>query len=144
MTREEYEARRRRLDEQRKAGLELIEASYQAQLHALEQLWSSGSAAPAPPAPQPVNPAPPPESPVPRRRHGQVYDDVVKLYWKLPAEFDRNDVCQALGYEPDRNSLFRILNDLVEKGSLVVAQRGGGRVPTRYSRPGTPPAAPHE
>jgi hypothetical protein len=73
-----------------------------------------------------------------------VYEDVMALYWKLPAEFDRNDVCQALGYEPDRNTLFRILTELVQDGKLVMTQRGGGRVPTRYSRPGagsrTPPA----
>jgi len=53
--------------------------------------------------------------------------------------FDRNDVCQALGYEPDRNSLFRILNELVQDGRLLIVQRGGGRVPTRYSRPETQP-----
>ncbi|HEX3127894.1 MAG TPA: hypothetical protein VH394_11245 [Thermoanaerobaculia bacterium] len=139
MTREEYEARKRQLEEERRAGVELVEASYQVQLRALETLWAGGSQTPA----REPSQAPPPQ-PAPRRRLGQVYEDVMALYWKLPAEFDRNDVCQALGYEPDRNTLFRILTELVQDGKLVMTQRGGGRVPTRYSRPGagsrTPPA----
>jgi hypothetical protein len=54
MTRDEYEARKRRLEEERQAGIELLEAGHQAQLRALELVWmlSSGEQATLPPPPQ--------------------------------------------------------------------------------------------
>lgn len=45
MTREEYEARRRRLDEELRAALEMVKAGHQAQVQALDLLWRIGSAA---------------------------------------------------------------------------------------------------
>lgn len=48
MTRQEYEERRRRLDEELSAGRELLEASHRAQVRALDLHWAAeqGSAAP--------------------------------------------------------------------------------------------------
>ncbi len=137
MTQAQYENHRKRLDDERKAALELIEASYQTQLRALElvKLGSlqeplSGSAILSPAAPAAVLPAPE----EPRVRMGQLHADVVRVYWSLPEVFDRNDVCRALGYDPPRNSLFRVLNELVDGGTLRVVRIGLGRVATRYLR----------
>ena len=62
MTREEYEERRRRLDEELRAGRELLEASHRAQVRALDLHWAAeqGSAVPdLPPAEKrPRRPAP--------------------------------------------------------------------------------------
>ncbi len=134
MTQAEYDSRRKRLDDERKAGLELIEAAYQTQLRALD-LVRMGS--PDEPSPSLAPPSPPPHatpSPAPVRI-GQLYDEVIRLYRELPEVFDRNDVRRALGYEPPRNSLFRVLTELVGNGALRVVQRGAGRGATRYSRP---------
>jgi hypothetical protein len=50
MTRQEYEERRRRLDDELRAGQELLEASHRAQVRALDQHWAAeeGSAVPVP------------------------------------------------------------------------------------------------
>lgn len=60
MTRQEYEERRRRLDEELRTGRELLEASHQAQVRALDLHWAAeeGGATPA---------APPTEEKRPRR-----------------------------------------------------------------------------
>jgi hypothetical protein len=143
MTREEYELRKLRLKEERQAGLELVEACYQAQLRALEMVWGSGPGQQAPVVSSASQSPAPATQPAPRRKLGQVYNDVIGVYWKLPQTFDRNDVCRALGYEPDRNTLFRILAELVQDGRLLIARRGGGRVPTTYSRPEAAPGTSH-
>jgi hypothetical protein len=145
MTRDEYEARKRRLEDERQAGIELIEAGHQAQLRALELVWmlSSGEQATLPPPPRSLKKPVPAPAPAPARpKLKQVSDDVLAVFWDLPGELDRHDVCRAIGYDPPRNALFRVLNGLVEDGYLHVAEPGVGRVPTRYSRVAQPPAKP--
>ena len=39
MTREEYEARKRRLEGDLRSGMELLEAAFQTQFRALEMVW---------------------------------------------------------------------------------------------------------
>jgi hypothetical protein len=44
----------------------------------------------------------------------------------LPAVFDRNDICRAIGYEPDRGSLYRTFKGLIEEGVIpFIAQAHG-------------------
>ncbi len=147
MTREEYETRRQRIEEEARTGAELLRAACQAQLRALEVLWLTTSGEPArltpPPAtgqrPSPASnaaSAAPPAPAEPRRSLGRVFQDLVKVLPQLPEVFDRNDACRALGYEPDRTALYRILNELVRDGKLRVASRGEGRKPARYFRSG--------
>ncbi len=146
MTREDYERRKQRLEEQYQASLELIQAAHRAQVRALELIWlTSGDgevdvsriaeALPSrPPEPAPTPPAPAPQPAQVRRSLPEVQEDVLARLGQCPETFDRNDVCQALGYEPDRNSLYKVLRQLVTDGALSVEAPGGGQTPTVYRR----------
>jgi hypothetical protein len=134
MTRDEYERRKRRLEEQHREGVALLEAAYRQQLRALELVWMTNEE--VLPAPPPEAPAPPPPSPPPRRPAWALIEDLERVLPGLPETFDRNDVCRAIGYEPDRGTLFRILQDLVVDGVLVLQQRGSGKHPSVYRKAG--------
>ncbi|MEA2600698.1 MAG: hypothetical protein QOF89_1690 [Acidobacteriota bacterium] len=142
MTRDEYEQRKRRLEEEWRAGVELLDKAYRHQLRALELVWTATdegpaeiprpAAAPTPPAaPDPAAPARPA-----RREAGALLQDVRSALARLPEVFDRNDVCEALGYEPDRSSLFRVLQELERQGELTLESRGSGQVTTLYRHAG--------
>ncbi len=155
MTRDEYETRKRRLDEQLRAGVELLEAAHRYQVRALDLVWTMTTAEelisfPLPPAegiprpePQPAAaPAPAPAPPPKPRRRGdwELQNEVEAALARVPDVFDRNDICQALGYDPDRATLYRALLLLTEKGLTVIEARGDGRRPTRYRKTGRGPA----
>jgi hypothetical protein len=137
MTRDEYEVRKRRLEDELRSSMELLQAAFQTQLRALEMVWMGFSGEPvSTPPPAPLSVAVPdavPAHPV-RRRLGQIYADVEAALPQLPEVFDRNHVRQRLGYEPDRVALYRVLNELVAAGSLRVEVRGGGQTPSTYRR----------
>lgn len=142
MTHNEYEHYRRRLDEELASGIELLKAAHAQQVHALELVWKMGSreesgraTAPAPGLGAPAAPAQP--SRPSRRRAWELIDDVVAVLPRLPEVFDRGAVIQALGYKPDRSSLFRVLQELVHQGAIVQVSLGAGRIPTTYRRAGT-------
>ncbi|MFY9822375.1 MAG: hypothetical protein WAM82_13410 [Thermoanaerobaculia bacterium] len=149
MTRDEYEQRKRRLEEELQAGMELLATAHRHQVRALELVWAAtggdGVAIPppvlAPPALQgsdaPAVPAPAAAPPQPRRRGPwELLEDVEAALPKLPDVFDRNDICRALGYEPDRGSLYRTVQLLKQDGLLAVKQRGAGKTPTSYRKTG--------
>ncbi|HKH44411.1 MAG TPA: hypothetical protein VKM72_07095 [Thermoanaerobaculia bacterium] len=154
MTREQYEQRKRRLEEQLRAGIQLLESAHQAQVRALDLVWmlqaeelaaglvgeTAAFVSPeptSPPAPAKQEPLPAP-SPPRRRGPGDLAEDVRAALSRLPHRFTRGDMCAALGYEPDRGSLYRILQDLALKGTLHIESVGFGRRPTIYSNPGAP------
>lgn len=145
MTHNEYEHYRRRLDEQLHSGIELLKAAHAQQVHALELVWKMGSSeepvravASAPPQNAPLAAAAPAQPSRPSRRGAwELTDDVKAALPRLPEVFDRKAVIQALGYEPDRSSLYRILKDLAHEGIIVQMSIGEGRVPTTYRRAGT-------
>src|SRR6185295_8360345 len=151
MTREEYEDRRRRLDEQLRAGVELLEAAHRQQARALDLVWMTTAdeavalprflEAPSRPEAQPAAaPAQAPPGPPPRparRAPWQLQGEVEAALAHVPDVFDRNDLCRALGYEADRASLYRTLWDLVRKGVLALEDRGRGRTPSTYRKTGT-------
>jgi hypothetical protein len=141
MTREQYEDQKRRLAEQHRSLVEIVDSAYQSQLRALEMVWRmlSGEGggevrpAPAPAAapPQPVAPAPPPRQ---RRKAGELEEEVLGVFLQLPEIFDFTDVCRLLGYTPDRGSLYRVLQELLQSGELSLVSRGSGIRPARYRR----------
>jgi hypothetical protein len=143
MTREEYEERKRRLDEQLRAGFELLEAAHQQQVRALDLVWMS-TADEAVPLPRfPAEASRPEDQPAaasaqasqPARRSGwQIQGDIEAALAQVPEVFDRNDLCRTLGYEPDRAFLYRTLWDLIGKGVLALQDRGSGRTPSRYRK----------
>jgi len=137
MTREDYEEQKRRLAEQHRALLEMVEAAHQTQLRALEIVWRmmSGEGSAEALLPRPAAAVPPPAPPAKRRQKaGELYNDVVAALPRLSEPFTQSDVCAVIGYTPDRGSLYRTLQDLRLEGSLDVQSSGSGSQPTRYRR----------
>ena len=137
MTRDEYERRKQRIEEQRRAGIELMESAYRAQIRALDLVWmvQAEEDAEAPPPPPAQEPLRPPDKPR-RRSAPEVDDDVREAFASLPETFTRRDVCEALGYEPDRGALYRSLQLLTRSGDLRIETPGGGQRATIYRKTG--------
>jgi hypothetical protein len=142
MTREDYEEQKRRLVEQRRALLEMVETAHQYQLQALDAVWRMMSgegpgglfpAAPGPPSPQPA-PA------RPRLGPGQLYNDVLRALPQLPDPFIYSDVYKAIGYELDRGTLLRTLHELKNDGCVAIHSTGAGNRAMRF-RWARPPVA---
>src|SRR4051794_37322034 len=113
MTRDEYEQRKRRLEEELQAGMELLATAHRHQVRALELVWAAtgGDGVTTPPPVLavagfgPVTPAAPASAAAPpqvaRRGPWELLEDVKVALGEVPEVFDRNDICRALGYEPD-------------------------------------------
>jgi hypothetical protein len=152
MTHNEYEQSKRRLEEARRAGAELVEAAFQAQIRALEMVWmlqggilegTPSLSVPAVAAAASVAPQPPAPSERPRKRSFEEVDTDVRAHLgRLPESFTRRDVCRILGYEPERGALYRCLKTLTREARLRIEQKGEGQRATVYLRvgPGSPPA----
>jgi hypothetical protein len=136
MTRSEYEARRRRLDEELRAVLEAVQTGHQARVQLLELMWgmsSTGGPEPeTPPAPKP--PEPEPDFRPRRRGPGELLDGIMEILPGLPELFTKDDIEKALGERIDRASLLRILRGLEQDGWLRTETPGRGRYPTVYRR----------
>jgi hypothetical protein len=150
MTREEYEERRQRLDEELHIGIEMLEAGHRAQVKALDLAWRSeqeGSAVPVPaPQPPPARAAKPVAKPKPSKRRRRVPGELTQAVFgalrELPERFTKDDVCQTLGEEIDRRVLQRALMSLVRARWLAMEEDGRGRHPIVYRRLQMPAAAP--
>lgn len=162
MTREEYDERKRLIEEQHRATIELIEAGRQAQLRALDLVWLTGAEgggsflprievqAPGRPvrllesgASAEKSSAEPEPPPAPARRRG-VYELLEKIEAVLPSVpevFDYRDLCRALGFEPDRSAVRRNLQLLVDEEILGKEGTSSGRFRLLY-RKLAPSAAP--
>ncbi len=125
----EYQRRRRQLDEELRAGIEMLQEGHRAKVEALDSLWlKAGEEAPAAP-PEPLASTPPhPE----RREAGDLRDDVLAALAAVGDEFEKRDLCRALGYTPNRTSLYRVLWDLQGEGRIEPLRLGRGRRSTRY------------
>jgi len=129
MTPEEYELRMQRLEEDRRSAHEMVEAGYSQQFQALERLRNgdSGQAGQVSAAWAPAKPA--------RRRYpGELFLEVQAALAEMPEIFDRNHVCKAIGYEPDRGTLHRTLGELVTGGFIVQHALGQSKVATKYRK----------
>ena len=129
MTRDEYEASKARIEEHLRAGVELLQAAYRQQMEALDLVWRAGTEEPMPSVPARVE-----EVPIRRRHAGELFCEVRDALSNLPEVFHRGDICDQLGYQPDRGSLFRALREMVEEGLLTIESRGDNRRPTLYRR----------
>ena len=69
-----------------------------------------------------------------RQKAGELYHDVLAALPGLPEPFTQSNVCQAIGYAPDRGSLYRVLQELRIEGSLAIQSSGSGSQPTRYRK----------
>jgi hypothetical protein len=145
MTRDEYERHLRRLEEQLRVGMELLQASYRHQVGAVELIWrmtsGEGASLPSRPAetaavPQAQAAARPPAAQARPSRRGawDLYRDLCEALPRVPEVFDTNDLRKALGYEPNRSSLHRALRELVDDGFLTLQSHGRGKTPTSYKK----------
>jgi hypothetical protein len=128
----EYEQLKAHLEEQRRIGVDLVERAYEAQMRALEMIRTlqGGAGLVAPPA-QATPPGPE------RSRHKtatEVTSDIVKIYGSLPERFSRREICEALGYEPDRGVLYKALQELVKLNYTVVETKGKGQTATVFRK----------
>jgi hypothetical protein len=138
MTHDEYEHSKLRLEEQRRSGVELVEAAYQAQIRALDLVWMlQGGVGPVALPSGASIPAPAPPAERPRRRSGpEVDEDVRAAFPRLPERFTRREVCEALGYEPDRGALYRVLQTLKTEALVRIESAGEGQRATVYRKTG--------
>jgi hypothetical protein len=145
----EYERRRRALEEQCHADLELVRSAYEAKIRALETLWlispevsalPAGSAALLPAktssseAPSSLQPEQTPAPPAPATVRGQARAEIEAALPSLPEIFNKQDIVRALGYEPSRPTLNRAFSHLLQCGRIVVAKAGLGNTPSTYRR----------
>lgn len=140
MKRQEFELRKERLDEQLREGIELLQAAHRQQVRALELVFQMVSnenlgspAALAGPAAAPSAPEPPP--PV-SQTWDELLSEIEEALARVPETFDRNDVCRVLGYEPNRNRLYKALRRLEEEGVISAKFRGDGQRAARYRKTG--------
>ncbi|HEX6899771.1 MAG TPA: hypothetical protein VF789_08660 [Thermoanaerobaculia bacterium] len=145
MTRDEYERHLRRLEEQLRVGMELLQASYRHQVGAVELIWkmTNGEGVPIPSLPAEAatvsraeTAVRPPAAPArnPRRGAWALYNDIVEALPRVPEVFDIRHLREVLGHSPHRGSLHRALQELEEEGFLKVEVRGRGKVPTSYRK----------
>jgi hypothetical protein len=138
MTRAEFEQRKRRLEEQLEEGIELLKAGFRQQLRALELVWMTTADEDGGLPRTPIKTSAPPQaaksSRRPRLRPGQLWDDVDAALDRVPRVFDRHDLLKALGYEPDRASLHRVMTALLGQGAITLKTRGFGKIPSKYEK----------
>jgi hypothetical protein len=140
MEHNEFEQHKRVLDDQLRAAIDLLKAGHAAQMRELEARWQvaetgaaasespSGSTPESPPDPEPAAPA------QVRQPAGSLYDAVLSVFAELPEEFDKNDILRALGYSPNRVSLFRVLRTLGQEGWIENKTFGAGRTVSVYRK----------
>lgn len=128
MTRNEYERRRRALEEAFESELAMLRAAHQVRMRTLEELWLAN---PEEDAPSPVLAAPPmpPAAPPSQPPIAEALEEILP---RLPEVFDKNDVIRLLGWDPPRATLFRALQSLVSTGRLTLQSYGGGRTSNLY------------
>ncbi len=129
MNTEEYERRRRLLDEQLRADLELVRAGHAARLRALDALRDGSRGETLASAETQTGAAPA----VPAIRRNNVHD-ILDIFPQLPEVFDKADVVRILGYVPHRATLNRAWDHLLQKGKIVMARHSDGRRPTVYRK----------
>ena len=152
MDTQEYERRRRALESQLQADLELVRAGHQARLRALEQIWLTSSGDGAAKAEAPTEPplsetarsetaasetiSSETADPKPLRSHrrGDTLNDLRAALPRLPEIFEREDIYRTLGYTPARATLYRALWTLESEGELAFARHSDGGVRAQYRK----------
>ncbi len=154
--RDEYEERRRRIDEEHEATIALIEAGRLAQIRALDLVWLASTVGGLPHLPQvealgspallleagataergvpPPAAVPDPSASPPRRKAWDVIGQIEQVFEELPEVFDHHDLNRALGYDLDRSIARRNLKLLIDDGVLAPEDRENGRPRLRYRK----------
>lgn len=156
----EYEQRRRAMERQLEADIELLRAAHEARIRALERLWldlsekdqpspaggpeASGAGEEAAaesgsptgtPADVPIGTPTGTQGPAEvRKGYGEVSLDIEAVFDSLPEVFDRPELVRALGYQPVRTTFYRAIDALVAEGQITVESPSAGRHRTRYRK----------
>jgi hypothetical protein len=134
MNTEEYERRKRLLDEQLRADLELVRAGHEARLRALDALRdASGGETLATLETQTAETQTGVAPAGSAAWHSSVHD-ILSIFPQLPEVFDKADVVRILGYVPHRATLNRAWDHLLREGKIVMAHHSQGRRPTVYRK----------
>lgn len=154
MSPEDYERYRRQLEEQLRADVELLYEAYRTKLRAYETVWRTrlemAGAVDWQPAPPLATTLPAPASlqalPAgataadrsakhrPRAKANGLYNDLLDALPYLEGPFDTKDIARAVGYEPRRSTLWRVLSDLVHEKHIVQVELSDGKKPAKYRR----------
>ena len=78
-------------------------------------------------------PLPPPAAPV-RRPPGQAQADIEAVLPRIPEVFEKRDLVRAIGYEPSRATMLRVIADLLLHHRIKVIEPSDGRLPTKYRK----------
>lgn len=129
MNDDEYERRKRALEEMYQADLAMVRAAHETRLRCLETLRQTD----APPAPR-AAPAPAPAPRPARNDNPDLEEAVLAALPRLPELFTKDDVVRAIGFTPSRSSLQRVLMDLDTKKTICFEELSEGRRPTIYRK----------
>jgi hypothetical protein len=143
MTKAEYEEQKQELETRHRISIQFLQKGYEAQLRALKSEWIQAAEAP-----------PPPEWDAPRREEtsapaaetalveyppwaylpGGLLESVRQAVERLPAEFKKEDIVRLLGFKPERSSLHRAMDTLMNEQKIRIHIRGFGRAPNIYRK----------
>ena len=129
MNDDEYERRKRALEEMYQADLAMVRAAHETRLRCLETLRQID----APPAPR-TAPVPAPAPRPARNDNPDLREAVLAALPGLPELFTKDDVVRAIGFTPSRSSLQRVLMDLDTKKAIRFEELSEGRRPTIYRK----------
>ncbi|HWM94436.1 MAG TPA: hypothetical protein VN493_27020 [Thermoanaerobaculia bacterium] len=152
MTQEEYEERRRALEQELQSDLALIHAAHEARIRSLDRLRQLAMEENgAGPVPVPVNgghnrvgtaretvPPVPTASRKAARPPGAFLGDLDAVLSELPEVFDKRDVVRLVGYEPTHPTFFRALTRLQNEGTVAIEYFSDGARHTRYRKLSSP------
>lgn len=138
MNDDEYERRKRALEEMYQADLLMMRAAHEARLRSLEAFRQAGAPGGLPES----QPAPPPPAPAPRsaparparHQNPDLKEAIVAALPGLPEVFTKLDVVGAIGFTPSRSSLQRVLMDLDAQKVIRFEEISDGRRPTTYRK----------
>lgn len=152
MNDDEYERRKRALEEMYQADLLMVRAAHETRLRCLDTLHQSQDT-PAPlqitaagppesspvasPPPSPPRPAPAPAAAPARRSWNEnpdLRESILEVLPSLPDPFTKEDVVRAIGFTPSRSSLQRVLMDLDSKKIIRFGELSAGWHPTTYRK----------
>jgi hypothetical protein len=143
MPQDDYERYRKRLEEQLHSDIGLLYDAFHAKLRAYETVLRSrrgdldldpGLSPPdLSPAPVPA-PVPAPPTPQPRNEPDSVIDALREALPRLPEEFDKFDLLQALDFEPRRSTFYEALKQLQREGAIDLVRGAGGKRAAVYRK----------
>jgi hypothetical protein len=128
MDQNEFERRKRAIEEQLLADIEMLRAAARIKIEALEALASAEIRSASPPA---KAPAPPPAR---EGRRGGTMQDIMDTLPQLPEVFDKTDVIRILGFEPSRPAFHRAWNRLVSQEKIVMESPRDSRESLRFRK----------